>query len=123
MSLRYLLEIGSFLRSEGQDPIENSVAPAALVETSLNAPSSDVAPLTSGSLPTAPDVGRVTSGSPATVEGTSLNTPSSDAMTLTTSSPLAAPDAGRVARAVPEEAAISASVFEASRKGKGKVSV
>ena len=59
MSPIYLLEIGSFLRSECQDPPEISAAPAAVVKTFLNAPSSDVAPKKSSSLPTAPDAGRV----------------------------------------------------------------
>jgi len=33
VSPRYPLEIGSFLRSEGQDPLESSIAPATVEET------------------------------------------------------------------------------------------
>jgi len=58
-SLRYSLDIESFLRGEGRGPPESSAAHAAQVETSLNAPSSDVAPLTSGLLPTALDAGQL----------------------------------------------------------------
>ena len=63
VSQKYSLEIESLL--------------AVMVETSLNAPSSDVTPLTSSSLGTAPDAKRVAGASPAAVE-TSLNTLSSD---------------------------------------------
>ena len=76
------------------------------METSLNGPSSDDAPLTSSSLLTAADTERVAGASLAIVEETSLNTSSSDVVTLATSSPPAAPDAGRVAQAAPEKAAL-----------------
>ena len=59
VSLRYPLEIGSFLRSEDQDPPESSTAPAAVEETFLNALSSCVAFMTISSPPTAIDAGRV----------------------------------------------------------------
>ena len=36
VSLRYSLDIGYFLKGEGQDPPESSATPAAKVETSLN---------------------------------------------------------------------------------------
>ena len=123
VSLRYSLEIRSFIMCEGQDPPESSAAPAAVMETSLNAPSSDVVPLTSSTLLTASDARQVAGTSPATVEETSLNTPSSDATPLATNSPPAALDTGRVAWATSEEATLSASGFEASHRGKGKVSV
>ena len=84
VSSRYPLEIGSFLWSEGRDPSESSAASATVDETFLNTPSSDVVPLTTSSLPTASDTGRMT-------------------------------------RAYPEEAALSASAFEASYKGKVSV--
>ena len=61
----------------------------------MNAPSSDVAPLTSSSLPTALDAGRVAGASPAIVEENSLNALSSDVVPLARSSPSAAPDAWR----------------------------
>ena len=89
-------------------------------ETSLNAPSSDAAPLTSGSLPTALDVGRVAGATSGAVEETSLDTPSSDAAPPVMSPPPADPDTVQVARAAPKEAALAAYNFEASRKGKGK---
>jgi len=43
-SLRYPLEIGSFPESQGQGPLESSVSPAIVAETSPSVPSSDVAP-------------------------------------------------------------------------------
>jgi len=60
----------------------------------------------------------------ATVEVTSLNTPLRDVAPQVTSPPPTVPDTGQVIQAVPEEAALLASTFEAShkRKGKGKVS-
>ena len=73
VSPRYSLEIGCFLRSKGQDPPESSAAPATMVETSLNAPSSNAAPLTTSSLPTTPNAGWVTRALPAIVEEASLN--------------------------------------------------
>ena len=59
MSPRYSREIGSFLRSQGQDPPESSVAPTTMKETFLNAPSSDVVPLMMSYPSIAPDTGRV----------------------------------------------------------------
>ena len=40
-SLKYSLDIGSFLNGKGQDPLEGSATHAVEVEASLNAPSRD----------------------------------------------------------------------------------
>ena len=73
VSQRYSLEIESL----GVKLMILLKAALRLLPWSLNAPSSDVAPLTSSSLRTAPDAEREAGSSPATVE-TSLNTPSSE---------------------------------------------
>ena len=67
VSLRFTLDIGSFLRGKGQDPPQSNIAHSIEVETSLNVLSSDASPLTSSSLPIASDAGRVAGASPATV--------------------------------------------------------
>ena len=121
MSLRYSLDIRCFLRGEGQDPPENNATHATEVETSQNASSSDVTPLTLSSLLTTLDARWVPGASSATVEETFPNTLSSNATPPTTSLPPAVPDAGQVAWDAPEEAALSAFTFEASYKDKGKV--
>ena len=56
-SPRDSLEIGSFLRSEDQDPPKSSASSAIMVETSLNTPSSHAMPLIMSSLLTAPELG------------------------------------------------------------------
>ena len=71
-SLRDSLEMGSFFRSEGQDPSRNSIVPATIVETSLNALSNNGAPLATSFLSTTPDVGRVAGALPTIVEENSL---------------------------------------------------
>ena len=101
ISPRYSLDIGSFLKGEGQDSPESSAAHAAEVETSMNALSNDAAPLTSSSLPTAPNAGRVVGALSATVEVTSLNTPLRDVVPLVTSPPPTVLDTVQVARAAP----------------------
>jgi len=58
-SPKYSLDIGFFLRGEGQDPPEGSATHAARVEASHNPLSRDATPLTSGLLPTALDTKRV----------------------------------------------------------------
>ena len=49
--------IGSFLKGEGQDAPKSGATHAVKVGASLNAPSSDATPLTSGLLPTALNAG------------------------------------------------------------------
>jgi len=44
VSLKYSLDIRSFLKREGQDPSEGSATHAAEVEASQNPPSRDAAP-------------------------------------------------------------------------------
>jgi len=122
VSPRYSLDIGSFLRGEGQYPPEISATQATEVETSLDALSRNITPLTSSFLLSALDAGRVAGISSATVEETSLNNPSSDAAPLVMSPPSAVSDARQVARAAPEEAALPASTPKASHNGKDKLS-
>jgi len=93
-SLRCSLDIGSFLRGEGWDPLESNVAHAGEVETSLHAPSSDATPLTSSSLLIALDARRVAGASSVTVGETSPNTPSNDVVPPATSPPLTVLNAG-----------------------------
>jgi len=121
-SPRYLLDIGSFLRGEGRGPPENSAAHAVEMETFLNAPSSNTTPLTSSSLQIALDAGLVIGASSASAGETSSNIPSRDATPSIMSPPSAVPDMGQVSQAAPEEEVLSTSTFEASCKGKGKVS-
>ena len=64
MSSRYPLEIGSFLRSEGQDSPKSSVAPDTVEETFPNASSSDVAPITTSFSQPAPNAGWVVHAAP-----------------------------------------------------------
>jgi len=59
VSPKYSLDIGFFLRGEGQDPPESSATHAARVEASHNPLYRDAAPLMSGLLPTALDTKRV----------------------------------------------------------------
>ena len=66
MSPRYLLAIGSFLRSEGQDPPESNTAPSTM-ETSPNVPSSDAVPSMMSPPPAVPDVGQVARATPEEV--------------------------------------------------------
>ena len=58
-SPKHSLDIGSFLKGEGYDPLEGGATHATEVEASLNAPSRNVVPPISGLLLTAFDAERV----------------------------------------------------------------
>ena len=111
VSLKYSLDIGSFLRGEGQDPSEGSATYAAGVEASQNPPSRDAAPLTSGLLPTALDTKQVAdiSSVGVGVGETSPNVLSSDAVPLVMGLQPVVHDAKQATRAAIEKATLPAS--------------
>jgi len=113
VSSKYSLNIGSFLREEGQDPPEGSATYTAGVGASQNPPSRDATPLMSGLMLIALDTEHVADVSPIGVGETSPNTPSDNTVRLAMGLPLAVPDARQAIRIAVEEAALPASTSEA----------
>jgi len=123
VSLKYSLDIGSFLKGEGQDPLEGDATHAVEMEASQNALSRNAITLILGLLPIAFDAEQVTDIFSVVIGDTSLNTSPSNTVPPAISFPSAVLDVGLVSQATIKDAAHPVSTAEAIRKGKGQVSV